>query len=279
MKARTGNKVDVKMYYGGIAGDEKSVVNKMRIGQLDGALLTSTGLGVLVPQVLVLQAPGLIRRYDELDRVRKELAPEFETLFDQVGYKLVVWGDAGQIRLFSKHKIQDPTDLKQVRPWIWRDSIMMKTFIQAAGANGVLLGVPEVYSALQTGMIDTVISSAIAVLAFQWHTRLKTMSKQPSGIVVGAFVLKKDKYEGLPKEAREYLIESSKGREDEFRKIGRDIDREASNILAKRLEVVNMWRHMRAWETVQWQARESLVGRVYSRALMERVQEIAKRPD
>jgi len=274
MKERTGGQVNMKMYYGGVAGDEITVVRKMRVGQLDGALITSTGLSALVRQVLVMEAPGLIRSYPELDAVREDLAPQLEALFDQAGYKLIAWGDAGKTRIFSTHKIYGPSDLQNVRPWVWRDSATMRAFIKAAGANGVLLNLPEVYSGLQTGIIDTVIASSVGVLAFQWHTKLKTMAKQAGGIVTGAFVIKKDHLDKLPKEARDYLDEVSGKTEEIFRVEGRKIDDEAAITLSKKLKVINLFRAQRQWEEVQFTARESLVGRMYSRALLNRVQEI-----
>jgi TRAP-type C4-dicarboxylate transport system substrate-binding protein len=274
MKERTGGQVNMKMYYGGVAGDEITVVRKMRVGQLDGALITSTGLSALVRQVLVMEAPGLIRSYPELDAVREDLAPQLEALFDEAGYKLIAWGDAGKTRIFSTQKIYSPSDLQNVRPWVWRDSATMRAFIKAAGANGVLLNLPEVYSGLQTGIIDTVIASSVGVLAFQWHTKLKTMAKQAGGIVTGAFVIKKDHLETLPKEARDYLDEVSEKTEEIFRVEGRKIDDEAAVTLSKRLKVINLFRAQRQWEEVQFTARESLVGRMYSRALLNRVQEI-----
>ena len=274
MKKATDGQVHVKMYYGGVAGDEISVVRKMRVGQLDGALITSTGLSALVRQVLVMEAPGLIRSYPELDAVREDLAPQLEALFDKAGYKLVAWGDAGKTRIFSTSKIFGPSDLRNVRPWVWRHSATMRAFIKAAGANGVLLNLPEVYSALQTGMIDTVIASSIGVLAFQWHTKLKTMAKQAGGIVTGAFVIRKDHLATLPQEARDYLDEVSGETEDRLRVEGRKIDDEAAQTLSERLKVINLFRAQRQWEEVQFTARESLVGRMYSRALLTRVQEI-----
>jgi len=274
MRERTNGQVNMKMYYGGIAGDEITVVRKMRVGQLDGALITSTGLSALVRQVLVMEAPGLIRSYEELDAVREDLAPQLEALFDKAGYKLVAWGDAGKTRIFSTQKIYSPSDLRNVRPWVWRDSATMRAFIKAAGANGVLLNLPEVYSALQTGIIDTVIASSVGVLAFQWHTKLKTMAKQAGGIVTGAFVVKKDHLESLPKEARDYLDEVSGETEEIFRVEGRKLDDEAAVTLSKKLKVINLFRAQRQWEEVQFTARESLVGRMYSRALLNRVQEI-----
>jgi len=250
------------------------VVRKMRVGQLDGALLTSTGLGALVPQVLVLQAPGLITNYPALDDVREKLGPDFVKLFDKAGYELISWGDSGQVRIFSRHKIQHPSDLHKVRPWVWRGSPTMRAFIEAAGANGVTLGLPEVFSALQTGMVDTVISSSIGVLAFQWHTKLKTMTKPGGGIVVGAYVIRKDRLAALPKAAQDHIRNSAKEHAQEFREGGRRLDKEASELLAGRLKSVNLWRNQHAWEAVQRKAREALAGRLYSKSLLVRVQEI-----
>ena len=274
MKKATNGQVNVKMYYGGIAGDEITVVRKMRVGQLDGALITSTGLSALVRQVLVMEAPGLIRSYPELDAVREDLASQFEAMFDKAGYKLVAWGDAGKTRIFSTSKIFSPSDLRNVRPWVWKDSATMRAFIKATGANGVLLNLPEVYSGLQTGIIDTIIASSVGVLAFQWHTKLKTMAKQAGGIVTGAFIIRNDHLATLPQEARDYLDEVSGETEERLRVEGRKIDDEAAVILSKKLKVINLFRAQRQWEEVQFTARESLVGRMYSRALLSRVQEI-----
>ena len=274
LKEASNGQVNLKMYDGGVAGDEMTVVRKMRIGQLDGALLTSTGLGALVPQVLVLQAPGLITNYPALDDVREKLGPDLVALFDKAGYELISWGDSGQVRIFSQHKIQHPDDLKNVRPWVWRGSPTMRAFIEAAGANGVTMGLPEVFSGLQTGMVDTVISSSIGVLAFQWHTKLKTMTKPGGGIVVGAYVIKKDRLAALPKAAQDHIRQSAKDHAQEFREGGRRVDKEASEALAGRLKSVNIWRNKDAWEAVQRQARNSLAGRLYSKSLMVRVQEI-----
>ncbi len=274
LKEVTNGEVNLKMYDGGVAGDEMTVVRKMRVGQLDGALLTSTGLGALVPQVLVLQAPGLITSYPALDDVREKLGPDLVALFDKAGYELISWGDSGQIRIFSQHKIQHPNDLKNVRPWVWRGSPTMRAFIEAAGANGVTMGLPEVFSGLQTGMVDTVIASSIGVLAFQWHTKLKTMTKPGGGIVVGAYVIKKDRIAALPKAAQDHIRQSAKDHAVEFRDGGRRMDKEASEALAGRLKSVNIWRNKDAWEAVQREARNSLAGRLYSKSLMTRVQEI-----
>lgn len=271
MRKATNGQVSMQMYYGGIAGDESTVVRKMRIGQLDGALMTSAGLSAIARQVLVLQAPGLIVTYPELEEVRNEFGPEFEALFLKAGYELIAWGDAGRIRMFSKHKIREPGDLRKARPWAWRDSATMQAFLTAAGANGVLLGLPEVYSSLQTGMIDTLIASSIAVMAFQWHTKLKWIAKQSSGIVIGAFIIKKDKMDALPEEGKAFLRDSI------FDLNSKVVDDEATEKLRERLKTVNLGAYVNQWKAVQYQARWSLAGRLYSKSLLERVSKVVGR--
>ena len=90
----------------------------------------------------------------------------------------------------------------------------------------------------------------------------------------GAFVIRKDHLATLPQEARDYLEEVSGETEDRLRVEGRKIDDEAAQTLSERLKVINLFRAQRQWEEVQFTARESLVGRMYSRALLTRVQEI-----
>jgi TRAP-type C4-dicarboxylate transport system substrate-binding protein len=182
------------------------------------------------------------------------------------------------VRIFSKHKIQHQDDLQGVRPWVWRGSPTMKAFIEAAGANGVTLGLPEVYTALQTGMVDTVIASSIGVLSFQWHTKLNTMTKPGGGVVVGAYVIRKDRLATLPKEARDFIRQSARDNATEFRQSGRKFDAEATEILASRLKTVSLARNQQAWQAVQRRAREALVGRLYSRSLLAQVQQILGKP-
>ncbi len=274
LRARTNGQVAVQVFGGGAAGDERLVVRKMRIGQLDGAALTTTGLGLIVPQVLALQAPGLIETYEQLDAARAALEGDFARIFEQAGYKLIGWGDAGELRMFSTRRIERPADLRSARPWVWRDSPLMIESVRQAGANGVPLGVPEVYPGLQTGMIDTVTASALTAIGFQWHNRLRTMTQQAGGVIIGALVIKKDVFDALPAEARAFMVEASSATQDELRNAARRMDRQAYQELSRRLEVVDIDRHRAEWEEVGRRARNALAGRVYPRDLMQRIEAI-----
>jgi len=275
LRQHTAGQVRLQIFAGGVAGDEGVVVRKMRVGQLDAAAVTSTGLGIIAREALVLGAPGLVQTYEELDYVRERLASRFERVFEESGYRLLGWGDAGRIRVFSNRRILRPQDLRAARPWVWSDNPVMVEFVRETGANGVAIGLPEVYPGLQTGQIDTVFSSALGVVGFQWFTRLRFMSAPASGVVVGALVMRESALQGLPIDAREFLVRTAAEYAGSARlqALGRELDDRAFASLQRRgIEVLDLQSHRGDWERVGRAVRERLVGRVYSRELLSQVE-------
>lgn len=278
MRNKTDGKVGLQVYPGGVAGDENVVVRKMRSGQLDGAAVTTTGLGMIVRHALVLSAPGVMQSYDQLDAVRKELEDKFDKMFESNGYKLLGWGDMGRLRLFSKQRVTKPSDLQKVRPWVWKDNPIMVHWLKEIGANGVPMGLPEVYSGLQTGMLDTVVASALSSVALQWFTKLDYVSDTSSGFVVGALVVKKERFEALPDEGRKLLWKTARGGSSNLRTGARKKDDRAyKQLLQRGLEKMSMSKHEDKWAKVAKQTRNKLAGRLYPKKLLDRVEKVAAR--
>ena len=272
IKKETNNTLKLRFYPGGSQGDERDFVRKMRAGQVDGAALTTTGLGQLVRPILVLSVPGVLEEYQQLDNVRTELNDHFEKMFNEEGYTFLGWGDAGKTRLFSTEKIERPSDIKKHRPWAWKDDLIFPEFLKVVGANPVRLGVPEVYPALQTRMVDTLPASALAAVALQWYTRLKHVSQRNSGIIVGATIVRTDKFEALSEEHQKVLVDTSiRAHKALNRSIRRDDDKSYATILKRGLTAVDTSEHTAEWEDVARQVRERLAGRVYPESLLEAV--------
>ncbi len=272
VRKQTSDALKLRFYAGGSQGDERDFVRKMRAGQMDGAALTTTGLGQLVRPVLVLSLPGVFSEYEELDRVRAAMNKRFEKMFDDEGYTLLGWGDVGKTRLFSMERIERPSDIKKLRPWVWKDDLIFGEFLKVVGANPVRLGVPEVYPALQTRMVDTVPASAIAAVALQWYTRLKFVSERNSGIIVGATLIRKEKFEALTEEQRKVLLDTGiRAHEALNRTIRRDDDKSYRTILDRGITAVDTTEHESEWKEAGKKVRERLAGRVYSKSLLEEV--------
>lgn len=276
VEEKTNGQLKLHFYSGGSAGDERDTVRKMRAGQLDAAVVTTNGLGQIVRSVLVLQAPGVCTTYKKIDAVRTQLASEFEQQFEGAGFKLLGWGDAGRGKLFSNKPIKKPSDMKETRMWEWRDDPTWSSVLSAADVSGVSLGLPEVYPALRTDRIDAFPSTAIAAVAFQWYTKAAYVTREPSGIVIGATVVKKETFDGLPDNLKQVLIDTGKtAHQGLATAIRRDDDRALSAILEKGVSEVSTADNAAQWNALLKQARDSLVGKLYSADLLGRVEQIA----
>jgi TRAP-type C4-dicarboxylate transport system substrate-binding protein len=278
LRKATGEGWGIQLYPSGIAGDEKDVIRKMRIGQMDGSVITSTGLSQIVREVSVLNAPGVINDYQQLERVQAAMKPEWEKSFEQNGFKLIAWGEVGQYRYFSRTPLRRPADLRTMRPWMWPESHTMKELYKAVGATGVPLQVPEVYGALQTDMIDAVISTALATVALQWHTKLNHVTRSTHGVLTGAMVLDKAKWDSIPAEVKAALEEQiRKNTEGDARSVRQNDEKAFQKLLARGYVATDYSAQgAKEYEAMAKTVRERMAGRVYSKELLERVMKIAR---
>ena len=277
LQEKTDGKLKMRFYPGGSQGDERDFVRKMRVGQLDGGVVTMTGMSMLVPAMNVLTIPGFLNTYEKLDRVRGKMAPEFEAMFGKENMRLVGWGDAGKTRLFSVEPIKSPNQIKAMRPWVWKDDPIFVEFYQVIGANAVRLGVPEVYPALQTRMVDVISSSALTAVALQWYTRVKYMTAHNSAIIAGGTVMRKDKYDELPPELRE-AFDSTAARAHELlnKTIRKDDEKAYGVVLKKGIVPVEAGDAKADWDAAHKKVRDNLTGRMFSKSLLNAVAEAAK---
>jgi TRAP-type C4-dicarboxylate transport system substrate-binding protein len=276
VRERSGDRLKLRLYAGGVAGDERDVIRKMKIGQLEGAALTSIGLGQIVRSVLVLQMPGLFDKREQVDKVRKELASEFQRQFEGAGYVLLGWGDVGDRRVFGKKPVASPQDYKVVRPWVWREDPISTELMSIVGANGVALGLPEVFAALQTGMVDTITATAVSAVGLQWFRHVKYMSKSTGEPVVGATVVRKDWFDAQPPDVQKALRDVSTSLETQLLARVRSEDERAAQTLRSRgIQEYDMMAKRAEWEPVLRKLVERMAGKLYSRELLERVYRVA----
>ena len=133
VEKRTAGQVKVKFYAGGVAGEERDVVRKMRLGQMNAAAITAVGLGLIQPDVRVLEIPFLFKDEAELDRVRTVLDGEFRKKFEEQGFVLLSWGDVGPVRLYSNTPLREKADLQKVKMWVWNDDPLLARLFQKLG--------------------------------------------------------------------------------------------------------------------------------------------------
>jgi TRAP-type C4-dicarboxylate transport system substrate-binding protein len=269
--------IGFQVYSSGVAGDEISVVRKMRVGQLDAGMVTSDGLGLLVPEVNVLRAPGAITSYAQLEAVTRELLPEFEAIFEQKGFKLISWGEAGEYRYFSREPIRHPNDVKRMRPWLWPQSPVMQEMWKAIGATPVPLPMPEVFGALQTRMVDVVESTSLQYVALQWQsTGQKYVTKEANGMLMGAWVMNKSTFDGLAPEVQKQIVSLARANSIKESARNREIDQASLRRLVERKYEVTEYSKEGAvaLQNIRSEVRKRLVNRVYPEALLKHVMDL-----
>ena len=204
VETRTEGRVTTRYYPGGVQGDEREVVRKMRRGQLDGAALTSVGLSLIDESIRVLELPRLFESVEELDYVRNKMWPHFQKKFEEKGFILSEPGDVGHVYFYSKRPVRSMQDLTSSRVWMWTDDRLVRAMYQKLGINGVPLGVPDVLPALQTGRIDAAYGSPLSTVALQWHTQLDHSTSMPMSYAIGAGVTRKATWDEM--EARDRQV-------------------------------------------------------------------------
>lgn len=278
LRTETGGRLAIDVEALG-AGDEMEIVRRLRAGQLDGASLTAIGIGQIARPVLVLQAPGVFESYEQLDRARTTLDAELRAMLAEGGMSLMGWSDYGQGRIFSTRPITRPSDFAQAHPWVLENDPMFAEFLRVVGATGVPLPIGGVRAALEAGRIDTVVASATAVSALQWHQRLTHATQDSNAILVGATVLAKARVDGLPADLREALERTARQAHDVLQRTVRRDDQRYFDTLVSRhgIQAVSASDHAAEWRQAAERTRERLIGRVYTREQLDRAMAAARR--
>jgi TRAP-type C4-dicarboxylate transport system substrate-binding protein len=279
LEERTEGRVTARVYWSGAAGDEKTVLRKMRVGQVDASYMGLEIIRHFVPQAMVLGAPNTFTTYKQIDAVREELTPEFNQIAYENGFKILGWGDIGTLRIFAVKPIRRMKDFRALRPWIYEESPMLKEFYGIVGCKGVPVGLVDVYQALQTGLIEVVWGSALTATLLRWHSHTKYVSR-PVGLLQGAFILRRGFWDALDERDREAMLQMAREDRTELQDFARDLDETIYKRLMKRGMVSVPFEDVPTWLRAGKKLREKMVGRLYSRELLARMEKIVARyPD
>src|SRR5262249_7350535 len=276
VEKKTGGRVKVKIFAGGVQGDERDAVRKMRGGTINGAAVTGVGLGLINAEVRLLELPGLFTSDAELDFVRSTLSDEFQKKFNEKGYVLLGWGDVGWIYIYSNSPVKSREDIQKLKIWAWTDDPLVRALFKNLNVQGVPLGVPDVLPSLQTGLIDACYGSPLALVALQWFTKVKYMTSQPMSVGVGATVLLKKDFDALSKDDQKVLVEEGKTLQVKvIETVRKDNERALSKMKSLGLQVVPtpqaLVDDIRKQSMQVW---DDLAGKMYSKEWLERVKKI-----
>ena len=234
----------------GSQGGEAEIARRMRIGQLQGALMSVVGLREIEPTVAAMQnLPLLFRSWDEVDHVRDKMRPAMEKRFADKGFIVVAWGDAGWVRFFSKEAAFRPDDYKRMKFFAWGSEPEQQAIMKSLGYTPVPLETADILPAVQTGMINVVPSTPYFALATQVYGTASNMLEINWAPIVGALVVTLKAWDAMTPAAQQALRAAGEKAGVQMRTQARKEVDEAVDAMKKRGLVVNKpnAEQMREW--------------------------------
>jgi TRAP-type C4-dicarboxylate transport system substrate-binding protein len=179
VEAATDNRVKFKWYPGGVMGDDKAVLRKMRVGQLQGAALPMGELLSFYPDSQAYGIPFLFNSYEEVDYVRSQLDDSLITGFAEGGMEVLGIAEGGFGYFLTAEPVRVPADLQQQKVWVPQNDVVSARLAQSIGVTPIPLTLPDVLPGLQTGLVNTVAVSPMGAIVLQWHTRVAHITDIP----------------------------------------------------------------------------------------------------
>lgn len=186
----TNGEVNIKVYYGGVAGDEPDVLRKIRIGQFHGGIFTGKTLAEIYPDVRAMEIPfTFYGDQKKAGRVMSELTPKFSAGFKQKGFIHLGFYELGLVYVVTTKKVVNFNELKGLKAWAWEGDELSRAMIETLELVSVPLALPDVLSSLSTGIINAAYAPPLGILALQWHTKIKYLVDMPTTFSIGALLL------------------------------------------------------------------------------------------
>ncbi len=205
VESKTNKRVRFKFYPGGVMGDDKAVLRKIRFGQLHGAAVTNGSLNVFDPDIQLYNLVMKFNSLKEIDYVRQQLDDKLMRSLAQSKIEPIGFAEMGFAYLMTKHPINDVSEFRKYKAWVPEGNHIAESALDAFSVSAIPLAMRDVLIGLQTGMIDVVAASPVGALALQWHTQIQYFIDLPVSYIFGVFIIDKKTLNKLSSDDRKIV--------------------------------------------------------------------------
>ena len=280
LKKKTNNEVSLKMYAGGVLGDEKDVIKKMRplTHQVHAAGFTGMGLGEILSSIRVFELPFMFRSYDEVDHVKGKLFDYFSKKFEEKDYVLLGFAEAGFVNIFSLEPIATHEDMKKAKMWAWEGDPLAKAMFEAYNIAPVTMTVTDVLKSLETKIVNSFYAPPLAAIALQWFQKVKYMTDVPVNFSVGGLLVTKKKFNSLPLPYQKVLKELALSYANRLVLQIREDNKKSYEVLKKaKIEFVKVKdEDLKPIVEISEKVRNNLIDKLYSKDVLGQVTALLK---
>jgi len=234
-KQAPGGGAQLTLYPDGTMGSEADMVRRMRLGQLQAALVTTTGITEIEPGAAGLQMlPKAFRSLEEVDYIGEKLQPMLEKRLEAKGFVVLFWSDTGFVRFFAKQPMISPADFRKTKLFVSANRAEELKIYRWAGCNPVPVEVSDILPGLQTGLIDCVSMPPTIALAIQLDSAAPNMLEMNWVPLVGAAIINKKTWDAMSSETQAAVKKSAQEAGKLIKADGRRENLESIEALRKR---------------------------------------------
>ena len=235
IKERTEGRVVFKFYGGGVRGNDKKVLRLIRIGQLQGAAFTTSGLADRYFDIVLYGMPFLFESQEEVDFARERLMEGLE----EAGFVSFGFAGGGFASFMSAAPISSHAELNGKKIWVPDGDVISFTALQSMDLSPVVLPLSDVMTGLQTGLIDVIVTPPVGALLLQWYTKVDYINPMPIAYTLGVLGIDKRAFARLSEADQAVVREVMTATYERLDAINRSDKIEAYDaLLANGLEVI-----------------------------------------
>ena len=274
LRIQTDGELKLKIYPGGVQGDEDVMIRKLRIGQLHAGGFGGKGVSDIFEDVLALETPFLFNGYDEIDYVLERMAEFYSEGYARNGYVLLGWSDVGFVHLLSKMPIAGVDDLRGPKVWRLQREPITEVLFEKMGVTSVPLSIQDVLMGLQTNLVEVVYAPPSAAIVLQWFTRVQYITDLPINYAIGALLLDRRVFDRLTPVYQQLLLEVSQRHLRAQAESSRKDNEESLAVMAQQglVRVEPPAKEIEAFRDLVDDSMSELVGNAFSRDSFELIQ-------
>lgn len=250
----TDNRVRFKFYPGGVMGNDKAVLRKIRVGQLQGGAFSGGTLSGYYPDAQIYGLPFKFRSLEEVFYVREQMDPVIREGIEKNGFITFGLAGGGFSYIMSNQPIEAVETLRQQKIWLPAHDKMITEAMKGFGINSISLPIADVRTGLQTGLIDTVAISPMGAIILQWHTQVKYLTRMPLVYIYGVMAIDRKAFARIAAEDRPVVRQimgqawremEANNREDNVKALNA-IEAQGIQFVDPRPEIQAAWRELAA---------------------------------
>lgn len=233
IKERTEGRVTFKFYGGGVQGNDKQVLRKMRIGQLHGGAFTSNALVEFQKDAVIYGMPMLFKHLDEVRFVRDRMDDALRELLEEAGFVNFGFASGGFAYMMSNQPVATLNDMQGLKVWVPDGDIISYGAAKALGISPVTMPLTDVLTGLQTELIDTIMGPPAGTIILQWNTGVSYITDLPLSYIFAMLIVEKKYFDRIQPDDQVIVREVMERVYQEFEKQGNADNEKAYQALLK----------------------------------------------